>query len=122
MERHHKDVLTRHGEQSWYIPVVIVRRIDRMCMPSLLGDIKILDRGHAQLRPRAPDPSRRAATFEFTAGDLDCDDDGEEDYYTAERIMTNKPDPSTPGAGYTRLVRKDLPLHGTCGSVRAVLC
>ena len=36
-------------------------------------------------------------TFEFTAGDLDCDDDGEEDNYTAERILTDKPDPATPG-------------------------
>ena len=36
-------------------------------------------------------------TFEFTAGDLDSDDDGEEDYYTAERILTDEPDPATPG-------------------------
>ena len=34
-------------------------------------------------------------TFEFTAGDLDCD--GEEDDYTAEQILTDKPDPATPG-------------------------
>ena len=36
-------------------------------------------------------------TFEFTAGDLDSDDDGEEDDYTAKRILTDKPDPATPG-------------------------
>ena len=35
-------------------------------------------------------------TFEFTAGDLDSDDDGEEDDYTAEPILTDKPDPATP--------------------------
>ena len=29
-------------------------------------------------------------------GDLDCVDDGEEDDYTAERILTDKPDPATP--------------------------
>ena len=36
-------------------------------------------------------------TFEFTAGDLDSDEDGEEDDYTAERILTDKLDPATPG-------------------------
>ena len=30
-----------------------------------VGDNKILDRDHAQIQPRAPDPSRRAMTFEF---------------------------------------------------------
>ena len=35
--------------------------------------------------------------FEFTAVDLDSDDDGEEDDYTAERILTDKPDPAKPG-------------------------
>ena len=38
-------------------------------------------------------------TFEFTAGDLDSDDEGEEDDYTAERILTDKPDPATQGGG-----------------------
>ena len=36
-------------------------------------------------------------TFEFMPGDLDCDDDDEEDDYTAERILTDKQDPATPG-------------------------
>ena len=27
VERHHKDLLTRHRQQSWYIPGVIVRKI-----------------------------------------------------------------------------------------------
>ena len=61
-------------------------------------------------------------TFEFTAGDLDSDDDGEEDNYTAERIVTDKPDPATPGGSYTRFLGKDLPLRETRGSPRAVLC
>ena len=57
-----------------------------------MGDNGIFDRDHTQLRPRAPDPSGRAVTFEFTAGELDSDDDGEE----YERILTDKPDPATP--------------------------
>ena len=37
--------------------------------------------------------------FEFAAGDLDSDDDGEEDDYISERILTDKPDPATRGGG-----------------------
>ena len=62
-----------------------------------VGDNKILDRDHTQLRLWAADSSRRAVTFEFTAGDLDSDDDGEEDDYTVERILTDKPDRATLG-------------------------
>ena len=36
-------------------------------------------------------------TVEFKAGDLDSNDDGEEDDYTAEQILTDNPDPVTPG-------------------------
>ena len=97
VERHHKDVLTRHCQQSWYIRGVIVRKIGQDVYAVQVGDHKILDRDHTRLRPRAPDPSGRAVTFEFTGGDLDPDDDGEEDDYTAERILTDKPDPTTPG-------------------------
>ena len=98
VEHHHKDVLTRHRQQSWYIPGVIVRKIGQDVYAVQVGDNKILDRDHTQLRPLAPDPSGRAMTFEFTAGDLDSDDDGEEDDYTAEQILTDKPHPATPGA------------------------
>ena len=49
------------------------------------------------LRPRAPDPSGRPVTFEFTAGDVDSDDEGEDDDFTAEKILADKPDPGTPG-------------------------
>ena len=97
VERHHNDVLTRHRQQSWYIPGVIVRKLGQDVYAVQVGDNKTLDRDHTQLRPRALDPTGRALTFEFTAGDLDSDDDGEEDYCTAERILTDKPDPATLG-------------------------
>ena len=96
-ERHHKDVLTRHRQQSWYIPGIIVRKIGQEVYAVQVGDNKILDWDHTQLRPGALDPSGRAVTFEITAGDLYSDDDGEEDHYTAERIPTDKPDPAMPG-------------------------
>ena len=97
MVRIQKDVLTRHRQQSWYIPGVIVRKMGQDVYAVQVGDNKILDWDHTQLHPRAPDPSGRAVTLEFMAGDLDCDDDGEEDDSTAEQILTDKPDPATHG-------------------------
>ena len=68
LERHRKDVLTRHGQQSWYIPAVIVRKIGQDVDAGKVENSRIPDRDHTQLGPRAPDPSGRALTFEFTAG------------------------------------------------------
>ena len=97
VERHHKDVLSRHRKASWYVPGVIVRKVGQDVYAVRLGDNKILDRDHTQLRPQAPDPSGRPVTFEFAAGDLDSDDEGEDDDFTAEKILMDKPDPGTPG-------------------------
>ena len=101
VERHHKDVLSRHRQASWYVPGVIVRKVGQDVYAVRVGDNKILDRDHTQLRPRAPDPSGRPVTFEFTAGDVDSDDEGEDDDFTAEKILADKPDPGTP-AGRAR--------------------
>ena len=97
VERHHKDVLSRHRQASWYVPGVIVRKVGQDVYAVRVGDNKILDRDHTQLRPRAPDPSGRPVTFEFTAGDVDSDDEGEDADFTAETILADKPDPGTPG-------------------------
>ena len=78
------------------MPGVIVRKARQDVYAVRVGDNKILDRDHTQLRPRAPDPSGRPVTFEFTAGDVDSDDEGEDDDFTAERILADKPDPGTP--------------------------
>ena len=97
LEQQHKDVLSRHRQASWYVSGVIIRKVGQDVYAVRVGDNKILDRDHTQLRPRAPDPSGRPVTFEFTAGDLDSDDEGEDDDFTAEKILMDKPDPGTPG-------------------------
>ena len=96
VERHHKDVLSRHRQASWYVPGVIVRKVGQDVYAVRVGDNKILDRDHTQLRPRAPDPSGRPVTFEFTANDVDSDDEGEDHDFTAEKVLADKPDPGTP--------------------------
>ena len=100
MERHHKDVPPRHRQVSWYVPRVIVWKVGQDVYAVRVGDNKILDRDHTQLRPRAPDPSGRPVTFEFTAGDVDSEEEGEDDDFTAEKILTDKPDPGTPGGRF----------------------
>ena len=97
VERHHRDVLSRHRQASWYVPGVIVRKVGQDVYAVRVGDNKILDRDHTQLRPRALDPSGRPVTFKFTAGDVDSDDEGEDDDFTTEKILMDKPDPGTPG-------------------------
>ena len=97
VEQHHKDVLSRHRQASWYVPGVIVRKVGQDVYAVRVGDNKILDGDHTQLCLRAPDPSGRPVTFEFTAGDVDSDDEGEDDDFTAEKILADKPDPGTPG-------------------------
>ena len=97
VERHHKDVVSRHRQASWYVPGVVVRKVGQDVYAVRVGDNKILDRDHTQLRPRAPDPSGRPVSFELTAGDVDSDDEGGDDDFTAERILADKPDPGTPG-------------------------
>ena len=42
-------MLTRHRQQSWYIPGVIVRKIGQDVYAVQVGDNKILDRDHTQL-------------------------------------------------------------------------
>ena len=79
------------------MPGVIVRKVGQDVYKVRVGDNKILARDHTQLRPREPDTSGRPVTFEFTAGDVDWDDEGEDDDFTAEKILTDKPDPGTPG-------------------------
>ena len=97
MERHHKDVLSRHQQQSWYIPDVILPKTGQDVYVIQVGNNKTVERDHTHLLPREPDPHGCAVTFEFTADAFDSDNNWEEDEYTAERILSDKPDPSTSG-------------------------
>ena len=74
-----------------------------------VGDNKILNRDHTRLRPRAPDLSGRPVTLEFTAGDVHSDDEGEDDDFTAEKILMDKPDPGLPGGRLYKVRRKGFP-------------
>ena len=78
MERHHKDVLFRHRQQSRYLPVVILRKTGQ--------DVYVIQVG----------------ILEFTAHALDTNHDEEEDEYTVKRILSDSVIPAHQGDGYTR--------------------
>ena len=57
VERHHKDVLSRHRQASWYVPGVIVQKVGQDVYAVRVGDNKILDRDHIQLVPKHQTPA-----------------------------------------------------------------
>ena len=120
VERHHKDVLSRHRQASWYVPGVMVRKVGQDVYAVRVEDNKILDRDHTQLRPRAPYPSGRPVTFEFTAGDVDSDDEGEDNDFTAEKILATSRTRGRLGGGFIKSVGRHSPHPGIRVSLRAV--
>ena len=104
------------------MPGVIVRNVGQDVYAVRVGDNRILDRDHTKLRPRAPDPSGRPVTFEFTAGEVDSDDEGEDDDFTAERILTTSWTRGRLGGGFIKSVGMDSPHPEIRGSLRAALC
>ena len=93
--RHHKDVLSWHRLQSWYIRGVILQKTGQDVYVIQVGNNKTVERDHTQLLWRDPDPHGRDVTFEFTADPFDSDNDGEDEEYTAEHILLQRPDPRT---------------------------
>ena len=113
MERHHKDVLSRHWQQSWFLLGVALRKTGQDVYVIQVENKETVERDHMQLLPWEPDPDGRARTFQFTADAFDSDNDGEEDVYTSQRIFSDKADPSTPGGQQTRSHGRGLLHRGT---------
>ena len=88
VERHPKDILSPHRQQSWYIQRVVLRKTEQDVYAIHVESNETVERDHTELHLREPDPHRRAVTFDFAADKFDSDDDGEEDEYTAERILS----------------------------------
>ena len=118
VERHHKDVPSRHRQASWYVPGVIVRRVGQDVYAVRVADNRILDRDHTQLRPRAPDPSPSSSRPAMWTR------------MTRVRTTTSPPRGSWRtsrtrgrlGRGFMKSVRRDSPHPGIRGSLRAALC
>ena len=96
-ERHHKDVLSRHRQASWYVPGVIVRKVGQDAYSVRVGDNKILARTTPSFVPEhqtpadVPSPSSSQAEIWTLMTRVRTMD------FTAEKILMDKPDPGTPG-------------------------
>ena len=82
VERHHKDVLSRHLQQSWYKPGVLLRKTRQDVYVIQVGNNKTVERNHTEWVLRERDPC--VVTFDFTVDGYDCDNDGEQNCYIAE--------------------------------------
>ena len=51
VERHHKEFLSRHRQQSWYIPGDILRKTGQDVHVIQVGNNKTVERDHTQLLP-----------------------------------------------------------------------
>ena len=103
LERHHTDVLSRHRQQSWCIPGVILQKTGQDVYVIQVGNHKTVERNHTQLLAAEADRHGHVGTFEFTADALDSNNDANGDEHTAERILSDKPDPSTLGGRLYRV-------------------
>ena len=99
VERHHEDVLSRHRQHSWDLPGQALRKTGHNVYSVQVGKNRTVERDHTQLVPREPDCDGCTVTLESIADACDSDNDGDEKKYTAERILSDKPQPSTPGGG-----------------------
>ena len=122
VERHHKDVLSRHRQASWYVPGVIVRKVGQDVYAVRVGDNKILDRTTPSFVPEhqtpadVPSPSSsRPAMWTRT---------------TRVRTTISPPKRSWRtsrtrgrlGVGFIKSVGRVSPHPGIRGNLRAVLC
>ena len=122
VEGHHKDVLPRHRQASWYVPGVIMRKVGQDVYAVRVGDNKILDRTIPSFVPEhetpadvpSPSSSRPAIWTRMTR----------------VRTTTSPPRESWQtsrtrgrmGGGFIKSVGRDSPHPGIRGSLRAALC
>ena len=121
VERHHKDVLSRHRQASWYVPGVIVRKVGQDVYAVRVGDNRILNRDHTQLCPRqtpadVPSPSvSRPAMWTLTTRVRTTTS-------PLRRFWQTSRTRGRLGVGFIKSVGRDSPHPGIRGSLRAVSC
>ena len=76
MQRHHNDFLSRHRQQSWFIPSVILRKTGQDVCVIELGNHKAVEQDHTQLLLRETNPHACAVTLDFSVDAFDSDNNG----------------------------------------------
>ena len=87
-----------HRIKTWFTPGEVVRRIGEDTYRIKVGHGQFRDRHDSQLRVREPDLRGQHVSLSYAAHEADSDDDyAEQDDYTVEKILAQRPNASPPG-------------------------
>ena len=87
-----------HRTKTWFTPGEVVRRIGEDTYRIKVGHGQFRERHESQLRVREPDLRGRHVSLDYAKHEADSDDDyAEQDDYTVEKILAQRPKASAPG-------------------------
>ena len=87
-----------HCTKTWFTPGEGVSRIGEDTYRMKVGDEQFRERHESQLRLREPDLRGQHVSLDYAAHEADSDDDyAEQDDYTVEKILVQRPGASAPG-------------------------
>ena len=86
-----------HRTKTWFTPGGVVRRIGEDTYRIKVGHRQFRERHESQLRVREPDLRGQHVSLDYAAHEADSDDDyAEQDDYTVEKILAQRPNASAP--------------------------
>ena len=87
-----------HRTKTWFTPSEVVRRIGEDTYRIKVGHGQFRERHESQLRVREPDLRGQHVSLSYAAHEADSDDDyAEQEDYTVEKILAQRPKASAPG-------------------------
>ena len=87
-----------HRTKTWFTPGEVVRRIGEDTYRIKVGHGQFRERHESQLRVREPDLRGQHVSPDYAAHEADSDDDyAEQDDYTVEKILAQRPNAWAPG-------------------------
>ena len=87
-----------HRTKTWFTPEEVVRRIGEGTYCIRVGQGQFRERHESQLRVREPDLGGQHVSLDYAAHEADSDDDyAQQDGYTVEKILAQRPNASAPG-------------------------
>ena len=87
-----------HRTKTWFTPGEVVHRIGEDTYRIKVGHRQLWERHESQLRVREPDLRGQHVSLSYAAHEADSDEDyAEQDDYTVEKILAQRPKASAPG-------------------------
>ena len=87
-----------HRTKTWFTPGEVVRKIGEDTYRIKVGHRQFRERHESQLCVREPDLRGQHVSLDYAAHEADSDDDyTEQDDYTVEKILAQRPNASAPG-------------------------